>query len=687
MRYCKLVPKINLSEKHEVIKIKIFILLSLPVILFQSGCVSNIQEADFDIPPRGQQIQKIDDLAYYQLFCDGFSLLDLQSKMYAYHLYRACVISRDIVYDQLAPEGLAIRELVNLLASNDKILDPVFRQSFETYAHKFWTNNGNYDLWSYNKFIPLFRDDIFIYQIKLLSGDTVEVLSSDQIALLMPFIFDPEFRPVLTIRSEQNQKDNLSGIALNLYDPQIKLEDARRLGDSVPPNSRLALVDGEVIEEVYRADASDVPPGRAHSAVEAVIYELEKASGYAPAETANALIELIKYLQRGEFSHFERHLDLSLKDESQLIEFIFGFLDFRFDPLAQRGLFEGMILFRDYTTNRIIKTFEDNIDWFTEHLPVDNKHRNYKPIENSLLAYKVICSTGNSAVFSPIEKMLTDIGNSSNSLKHKKFIFANVMESFSTERAKTLYNEFINSVLEREEALFAFNQRVLVIKIIQELLSDRASGFSSENSSDSSREFDKLKPLMLEIQKTLISLWFIGNHKLVDLGILPGGLNWQGAYRAFLAESSIDLAMLNTEKDQLTDQSQSRIIIANHLIRADACRLDEVGARYFLKLTNLKTTQNTVGELLHEITEIIGNKDQNRAGQIVKTYLYGFDPFVSRQITERFEKLGISNKYAFIFPDLVPKRNRMGGVTDIEIRYPGDLQKQMLRFEEIRRGK
>jgi len=85
------------------VKVKSLFTISLLICTIFTGCGGR-QTEPIRLVPRNKPVVQVNNTAYYQLFCDGFESLPLQSKQYAYHLYKACVASLDISSDQSAQE-------------------------------------------------------------------------------------------------------------------------------------------------------------------------------------------------------------------------------------------------------------------------------------------------------------------------------------------------------------------------------------------------------------------------------------------------------------------------------------------------------------------------------------------------------------------------------------------------------
>src|ERR1700685_360854 len=79
---------------------------------------------------------------------------------------------------------------------------------------------------------------------------------------LRPPLFDPNFEPLITAKNPRAGLDILQASANNFYSG-LTLADVKNFAERYPLNSRLAKVNGQLVEQVYRAGAPDrsVPPG------------------------------------------------------------------------------------------------------------------------------------------------------------------------------------------------------------------------------------------------------------------------------------------------------------------------------------------------------------------------------------------------------------------------------------------
>lgn len=407
-------------------KLNFALILLLSLIL--SGCSNEKMEPVPDVP-RGVPIMQQDDLIFYQLHCDNFQQLPLQSKRYAYHLYRACLAGREIAYDQIAPGGIELLRLVDKLARNRDRLDSCFVNQFLPYALKFWVFGGNYNRWTYQKLIPEFSFSELQTNIVRLANIDPNLTGSIDEEYLKPYLFDAGFRNRLVEKAGSNSVDAVFASAVNLYDRQLSLPDVEGHQSRYKLNGRLACADGQIVEEVYRAGAPDVPPGRMAGNIERMIGELEKAVSYAPSSAASALIELVKYFRTGDHSFYEKHLELWTNLNDSPVDFVFGFLDTDLDPLKERGIFTGMVMIEDRAVEGTIQSIDD------------------PDIKTS----QILCAVGSSGPICPVGYRLPDYDNFSERFP-KRFLFTNVIETYTPEQTSALLQEFHAAVQSPQES-------------------------------------------------------------------------------------------------------------------------------------------------------------------------------------------------------------------------------------------
>src|ERR1700736_1623658 len=121
----------------------------------QSG-VSNAAPA---IPQaeRRYLIVQAGSFAVTQFYADGFDRLTPRERLLAYHLAEAGIAGDPIYYDQIAPYGLELKQLLEGIWIHPDGIDAATLEKIRRYTKQVWIQHGNYNLDSARKFLPEFN--------------------------------------------------------------------------------------------------------------------------------------------------------------------------------------------------------------------------------------------------------------------------------------------------------------------------------------------------------------------------------------------------------------------------------------------------------------------------------------------------------------------------------------------------
>ena len=87
-----------------------------------------------------------------------------------------------------------------------------------------------------------------------------------------------------------------------------------------------------------------------------------------------------------------------------------------------------------------------------------------------------------------------------------------------------------------------------------------------------------------------------------------------------------------------------------------------------------------VARLLAEVQLIKAEGDYAAAKALFETYGVHFDPALRDEVVARVDRLHMPSYTGFVQPRLQAVRDDRGGITDVQISYPLDLQTQMLEY-------
>lgn len=312
--------------------------LILFTLFFTSCQKSNEVDGAIDLD-RSNPVQVFNDVTLYQLYCDHFDELDLNTKLYAHYLVKACVILDAVARDQRNKHHSLISKLIKTVELNKAQHSPDFIEWFESIKFNYWKHNILYfystdssdenpkDLLHFETMMRIFQNSNLNIEI-----NEINVLKS---------AFKQRASIINNITANEKTDFNTS----NFYADELTPQDALEFESSHPQNTRLLKSGGVLFEEIYRAGTPDIAPGRLASVLQNAVVELENALNIAETSSKPALIELIHYLRSGNGAHFDKHLEL-LKNDKANVAYRIGFYGISDDSLKLRGTMAGGVFVR-----------------------------------------------------------------------------------------------------------------------------------------------------------------------------------------------------------------------------------------------------------------------------------------------------------------------------------------------------
>ena len=115
------------------------------------------------------QDERFADIQLLRYQVPGFKELSLRQKLLIYHLSRAALLGRDILWDQNGAYNLRIRKVLETIYTQyqgDR--SSADFQQFTIYLKRVWFSNGIHHHYGYQKFTPGFpKNSLFMRQKKL----------------------------------------------------------------------------------------------------------------------------------------------------------------------------------------------------------------------------------------------------------------------------------------------------------------------------------------------------------------------------------------------------------------------------------------------------------------------------------------------------------------------------------------
>ena len=654
--------------------------------------------------------ERFADIQMLRYELKGFEDLSLNQKMYIYCLSKATLMGRDITFDQQGKYNLRIR----------KTLEAIFQhyqgnreseefQAFVVYLKRVWFASGIHHHYGCEKFVPGFSEEYFYHLVEGIADDKLPLKKGeskeDLLDELVPVIFDPTIQPKRV--NQTDGEDLVLTSACNFYE-DVTQEEVERFyakmkdaDDPTPPsyglNSKLTKRNGEMVELTWKED------GLYGAAIKEIVAWLLRAQKFAENEGQKHIIDLlVKYYRTGDLADFDRYSIAWVQQHEGLVDFINGFIEVYGDPLGLKGTWEGIVEYKDLEATKRTQTISQNAQWFEDHSPVDPRFR--KPKVKGVTA-NVICAAMLGGEEYPASAIGINLPNA-NWIRQE-----HGSKSVTIGNLTDAYNKAAQGNGFRDE--FVIDQPTIDLinrygDITDDLHTDlhECLGHGSGQLLPGT-DADALKAYgntIEEARADLFGLYYVADHKLVELGLTPNDEAYKAQYYGYLMNGLLTQTIRIKEGDKIEEaHMRNRALIAwwtlehaegavelvteevSYASAEDALKDAEgniVTTRTYVKVNDYGKLRHLFGELLAEIQRIKSEGDYEAARQLVEKYAVNIDPDLHREILARYKKLNLAPYKGFINPKMDLVFDEQHDVKDVVVSYEEGYAEQMLRYSE-----
>lgn len=632
--------------------------------------------------------ERFADIQMLRYRLDGFDSLSLRQKSLIYCLSEATLYGRDITFDQFGRHNLKIRKTLEAVCENfSGQRDSDEFHAMEEYLKRVWFSNGIYHHYGCEKFMPRFSRAFFEEAVRAVDEKLLPLSEDGNVDGLLdeivPVIFDPDVLPKRVNKADG--EDLITTSACNFYQnvTQREVEDfydkKKSMGDSRLSwglNSTLVKEDGEIKEKVWKAG------GKYGPAIDKILYWLEKATEYAENDEQKNVIRLLcNYYRTGELADFDEYSIAWVKDQQGRVDFVNGFIEVYGDPLGLKGSWEGIVEYKDLEATKRTQTISQNAQWFEDHSPVDPRFR--KPVVKGVTA-NVICA----AMLGGDEYPSTAIGIN---LPNADWIRAEYgSKSVTISNLTHAYNMAAKGNGFREEFVIDDETRNLIERFgdktddlhtdLHECLGHGSGRLLPGTDPDALKNYGNT---IEEARADLFGLYYIADHKLIELGLLDDVNAYKTQYYEYLMNGVLtQLVRIQPGRQIEEAHMRNRALIARWAMdmAPENLRLVSKDGCTYVAIADYAALREVFGRQLAEIQRIKSEGDFAAAKQLVEKYAVKIDPDLHKEILERYAKLDIAPYKGFINPVMNPVRDNEGRITDIQLDYTETYCHQMMRY-------
>ena len=635
-------------------------------------------------------VDRFDDIKVLKYQVPGFDTLILNEKLLIYYLNQAALCGRDIFFDQNGKYNLRIRRTLETIYQHytgDRQTEE-FRQ-FEKYLKKVWFANGIHHHYSNDKFQPEFSESYFD---QLIAGTPEEFFPKDfpsvseVVATIKPVMFDPTLYP-----KRANQADGVDMIATsanNYYDGVTQAEVEAYYKQRTNPNdprpisyglnSQLTKRNGQIVERTWKIDGMYSP------AIEKIVFWLGKAAEVATQPQQKKTIEaLIDYYRTGDLHTFDEYSILWVQDTTSKVDFINGFIETYGDPLGYRASWEAMVNFKDEEATRRTETISAEAQWFEDHSPIDSIYRKEKVKGVSAKVITAAMLGGDCFPATPIGINLPNADWIRKDYGSKSVTIQNITHAYNEAAKGNGFDE--EFVLRKEDRELKKKFGSLGDDLhtdLHECLGHGSGQLAPGVQSDALKNYGST---LEEARADLFALYYLGDPKLVELGLVPSFDVAKAEYATYILNGLMtQLTRIQPGKDVEEAHMRNRKLIAEWCYEKGEGKVIEKVVKnnktYFV-VNDYQKLRGLFGDLLREIQRIKSEGDYEAGRALVETYGVKVDPTLHAEVLERYAKLNLEPYSGFVNPIYKPVMEN-GQIIDVLLEYTDDYAGQMLEYSK-----
>lgn len=626
-------------------------------------------------------VDEFADIKIMRYRIPGWDSLTFRQKSLLYHLGEAAKYGRDILWDQNCKYNLEIRHLLEAIIEGyqgDRETEEW--KKFETYAKRVFFSNGIHHHYAEDKIVPECGREYFSMLV-------AEAGNTDNGEKLLNIIYDPDI--YAQRKYTDGDRDILSASAVNFYEGVTRGEAERFYSAMENPddpapvsyglNSRLVRKDGKIKEDTYRIG------GLYGKAIEKIVEELELASGFAENEMQKECIDLlISYYRTGDLRTWDEYNIAWVRDTLSEIDFVNGFVETYNDPLGMKGTWESIVNIRDAEASKRTETISENAQWFEDNSPVDSR---FKKKEVKGISAKVIDATtlgGDCFPSTPIGINLPNADWIRKEHGSKSVTIANITHAYNKsaeEAPKSTTSEF---AWDEDEVALIKKYSSYTDELHTDLHECLGHGSGQLLPGVSSNALGEYASALEEARADLFALYYMGDDKMVELGLLPDMEAYKAQYLTYIRNgicvqfSRVEPGRPNTEAHMQNRKLISEWCYEKGLADNVIEKKTRDGKTYFI-INDYVKLRGLFGELLAEIQRIKSEGDYEAGKALIERYAIHIDPALHKEVRERYASLGLKPYGGFVNPEIVPVIEN-GETVDYRVEYTDDFLGQMLEY-------
>ncbi len=639
-------------------------------------------------------VDKFADIEILRYRVPDFEKLSLKQKELIYFLNQAALEGRDILYDQNNKYNLTIRRTLEAIYVNykgDRKLKE-FNQ-LTTYLERVWMGNGIHHHYSEDKFMPEFTATFFAKAVKsiddkklpLAKGQTASAL----VKTLTPILFDATIYPKRTNQVEgvdliKTSANNYYGDGVTQAEVEAFYAKMKDPNDNTPIsyglNSKLVKENGTLVEKTYKVG------GMYSAAIKRIVGWLEKAATVAEnSKQKDVITSLIEFYKTGSLKTYDDYSIKWVEDLASQVDFVNGFTETYGDPLGMKASWESIVNFKNIEATKRTQIISSNAQWFEDNSPV---HKQFKKETVKGVSAKVITATilaGDCYPATPIGVNLPNANWIRRDHGSKSVTIENITEAYDqASLGNGFAEEFMWSDVERQRAKDFASLTNNLHTDLHECLGHGSGKLLPGVDPDALKAYGST---IEEARADLFGLYYMGDPKIVELGLLPDKEAYKAEYYQFIMNGLMtQLTRIQPGKNIEEAHMRNRQLIADWVYeKGKAEKVIEMVKRdgvTFIIVNDYLKLRTIFGQLLAEIQRIKSTGDFESGKELVENYGVKVNQTLHAEVLDRYKKLNLAPYRGFVNPVYSLVKNEKGEINNVTISYKEGYVEQHLRYSK-----
>jgi dipeptidyl-peptidase-3 len=623
------------------------------------------------------RVDVVGSTGFVQLEANSFRSLNPREKALAYWLSEASIAINPIIYDQCSRFGLRQKRVLELIVAHPAGVDRAVYAKILAFTKLFWANRGNHNETTAQKFLPDFTFDELRAAARAVDKAPALQKELDE---LRQSLFDPNFEPMITAKSPREGLDMLQASANNFYSG-VTLADVKNFAERYPLNSRLAEVNGQLVEQVYRAGTPDhrVPPGLYAEYLAKANSYLEHAAEIAQPAQAKAIRDLIRYYQTGDPKDWLQ-FDIDWVRNNAAVDFANGFIEVYRDARGAKGTSQSFVTVTDESVHALMQKIADNAQYFENHAPWAAQYKKQGVKPPLAKAVETVIETGDFHV-TTVGDNLPNEDEIHEKYGSKSFLFLGSSRALSHAAGFGSLEEFAASPEEVALGKKYGDEAEDLMTALHEVIGHGSGKLNPKLTREPAFYLKEYFSTLEEARADLMALWSVWDPKARELGLDSNPDVAKVMYYDAVRVAITQLRRIPKGDTIEEDHERDRQLIVNY-IKDKTGAIAEVkrGGKTYLEIRDFAKMREGVGQLLAELMRIKAEGDYDAIKALIDKYAVHFNPALRDEVLERFKKLNIPTYWAGVNPELTAGFDSAGKISSVEISYPRDFVKQQLGY-------